>query len=106
MNDIFPLRDTLFEGVPAKIPFNYDKILIKEYKSKALTVTEYEGHRWNAQTRFWDKIPEPPASTVSTPGSNMNPRSNMRRRSADPHGYDSVVNPGVAKNLYRLVNQW
>jgi len=77
-----------------------------------LTVTEFEGHRWNAQTRLWDKVPEPPASTVSTPGNNnnnnINPRSNMRRRSAaaDPQGYDSVVNPGVAKNLYRLVNQW
>jgi hypothetical protein len=42
-DDIWPLRDTTFEGVPAKIPYNFDAILIKEYNTKALTVTEYEG---------------------------------------------------------------
>jgi len=42
-DDIWPLRDTTFEGVPAKIPYNFDAILVKEYNTKALTVTEFQG---------------------------------------------------------------
>lgn len=39
--DIYPLRKTTFEGVPAKIPFDYDSVLIKEYTQEALTSTEF-----------------------------------------------------------------
>ncbi len=39
---IFPLRDTFFEGAPAKIPFAYKELLEAEYKEKALTLTEFE----------------------------------------------------------------
>lgn len=38
------MRETMFEGVPAKVPYSYDKILIDEYKEKALVYTEYEGY--------------------------------------------------------------
>lgn len=41
--DLWPLRETIFEGVPALVPFGYYEILIREYKSKALVLTEYEG---------------------------------------------------------------
>jgi hypothetical protein len=41
--DLYPMRESIFEGVPAKIPYAYDKILIDEYAEKALTLTEYEG---------------------------------------------------------------
>lgn len=40
--DIFPLRDSLFEGVVVKIPYEYTKLLEEEYGSKALTVTKFE----------------------------------------------------------------
>lgn len=40
---IFPLRDTYFEGTPAKIPFAYKEVLEAEYKEKALTNKDYEG---------------------------------------------------------------
>jgi hypothetical protein len=40
---IFPLRDTFFEGSPAKIPFAYKEVLEAEYHAKALTLTEFEG---------------------------------------------------------------
>jgi hypothetical protein len=40
---IFPLRDTFFEGTPAKIPFAYKELLEAEYKQKALTLTDFEG---------------------------------------------------------------
>ena len=41
--DLYPMRDTLYEGVGAKVPYAYDRILIQEYKENALIVTEYEG---------------------------------------------------------------
>jgi hypothetical protein len=33
----------MFEGVPAKVPYNYDKILVDEYKEKALLETDFNG---------------------------------------------------------------
>jgi hypothetical protein len=41
--DLYPMRDSMFEGVPAKIPYAYDRILTEEYDVKALVVTEYQG---------------------------------------------------------------
>jgi hypothetical protein len=43
-SELYPLRETIFEGVPAKVPYNYDKILVDEYKEKALVDTEYAGY--------------------------------------------------------------
>ena len=39
--DIYPLRKTTFEGVAAKVPFDYDAILIEEYGKTALTSTHF-----------------------------------------------------------------
>merc|ERR1711977_617340 len=55
---IFPLRDTYFEGTPAKIPFAYKEVLEAEYKQKALTNTEYEGHHFDDQKYEWIPVPE------------------------------------------------
>jgi hypothetical protein len=41
--DLYPMRETMFEGVAAMVPYAYDKILKQEYKEKALVVTEFEG---------------------------------------------------------------
>jgi hypothetical protein len=41
--DLYPMRDSVYEGVPARIPYAYDKILLEEYREKALVLTEYEG---------------------------------------------------------------
>ncbi|PBP18804.1 hypothetical protein BUE80_DR010465 [Diplocarpon rosae] len=54
---IFPLRDTFFEDTPAKIPFGYKDLLEAEYKQKALTETEYEGHRFDEEKLEWVPIP-------------------------------------------------
>ncbi|KNG50358.1 mannosylphosphate transferase [Stemphylium lycopersici] len=56
--ELYPMRETMFEGVVAKVPYNYDKILVDEYKEKALTVTEFHGHRWDAEKREWVKSEE------------------------------------------------
>lgn len=41
--DLYPLRETVFEGVPALVPYSFDKILTEEYSSRALTSTFHEG---------------------------------------------------------------
>ena len=43
LRDLFPMRESMFEDVPARIPYAYDKMLVEEYETKALTFTEYEG---------------------------------------------------------------
>src|SRR5690349_15691925 len=53
MSDIYPLRDTYFEGEKAKVPYSYNDILIEEYKTKALTATTWESHRWNPKQKAW-----------------------------------------------------
>lgn len=41
--EIWPLRETVFEGVPASVPYAFDKILRDEYTARALTKTQHEG---------------------------------------------------------------
>ena len=41
--DLYPMRETMFENVTAKVPFAYDMVLTQEYEQKALILTEYEG---------------------------------------------------------------
>lgn len=40
--DLFPLRTSIFEGVPVKVPFKYDSILVDEYSARALVVTSFQ----------------------------------------------------------------
>lgn len=42
VSDLYPMREGTYEGVPAKIPYRYHDILIKEYGSRALTMQSYE----------------------------------------------------------------
>ncbi|EEP78779.1 hypothetical protein UREG_03625 [Uncinocarpus reesii 1704] len=53
ITDLYPMRESTFEGVPVKIPFKYDEILIEEYGHKALVVTEYENHNWDTHLKEW-----------------------------------------------------
>ena len=41
--DLYPMRETMYEGAIAKVPYAYDRILTQEYHEKALIVTDYEG---------------------------------------------------------------
>ncbi|KAK5045021.1 hypothetical protein LTR84_010169 [Exophiala bonariae] len=58
LRDMFPLRDTHFEGVKAKVPYSYVPILIEEYTELALVQTEFHDHRWDPDMRQWFRIPE------------------------------------------------
>lgn len=41
--DLYPLRESEFEGVAALVPWEFEKILVAEYGAKSLVVTEWEG---------------------------------------------------------------
>ena len=51
--DIFPLRDTMFENVPAKVPFAYSDVLTQEYGALSLQNTIYMGHRFDTSLQEW-----------------------------------------------------
>ena len=55
-SDIFPLRDSTFEGVDVKIPYEYAWLLEEEYTKRALTKDEFEGHKFNPTSLEWEPI--------------------------------------------------
>lgn len=48
----------MFEGVMAKVPYSYDKILTDEYQETALVNTQFNGHEWNPNAKIWEKTEE------------------------------------------------
>ncbi|KAL6241539.1 mannosyltransferase [Rhinocladiella similis] len=55
--DIFPLRDSFFEGIHVKIPFEYAYLLEEEYGEKSLTLTVFEHHQFNQTSKLWEPLP-------------------------------------------------
>ncbi|CAI7648094.1 unnamed protein product [Penicillium pancosmium] len=51
--DLYPMRHTFFEGVPAKVPFAYDQVLREEYSEKAMITTEFHNHTWFPELGEW-----------------------------------------------------
>jgi hypothetical protein len=39
--DLYPMRQSEFEGVPATVPYSFERILVEEYGMKSLVVTEW-----------------------------------------------------------------
>lgn len=54
--DLYPMRETEFEGVPATIPYDFDRILREEYGRKSMLVTDWQGHRWEPESKEWVKL--------------------------------------------------
>ena len=42
--ELFPMRESTYEGVQAQVPYDYDRILIDEYGLNALVKTEFHGY--------------------------------------------------------------
>ena len=53
INELYPLRKSTYEGVPAYIPYEYLRILEEEYNKKALTQTQFHGHHWDPEKAEW-----------------------------------------------------
>ncbi|KAG7422093.1 LicD family-domain-containing protein [Fusarium sp. MPI-SDFR-AT-0072] len=51
--DLWPMRITEFEGVKARVPFNFNKILVDEYDTKSLVTESWAGHRWDHDNKIW-----------------------------------------------------
>ncbi len=71
LEDIIPLRRTLFEGAEAFIPHNFDRILDKKYGSECYTRHgPYHEHRYQDMTRLWvsertcKKTPDPESNEI------------------------------------------
>ncbi|TGO42006.1 hypothetical protein BHYA_0013g00090 [Botrytis hyacinthi] len=93
--DIYPLRETEFEGVPALVPYSFDRVLTDEYSPRALTKTLHEGHRWNPEQKEW--IPEPQI--------NIHENILETRDESHPHMPRSIQSGGSRKaGLRNLLN--
>jgi hypothetical protein len=44
LEDIYPLRETLFEGTKAKVPYRYKKILGEEYGARSIVLAQFNGY--------------------------------------------------------------
>ena len=51
--DIFPLRNSVFEHMPVKIPYAYSALLEEEYGPEALTRTDFEDHHFDQDKMEW-----------------------------------------------------
>ncbi|KAB5582661.1 LicD family-domain-containing protein [Coniochaeta sp. 2T2.1] len=56
--DLYPMRETEYEGVAATVPYAFERILIEEYGSKSLVMTEWKEHKWEPAVKEWIKVPE------------------------------------------------
>ncbi|KAL1798222.1 hypothetical protein ACET3X_002259 [Alternaria dauci] len=56
---IFPLRQSTFEGVKVKVPYAYEEVLMEEYGSDALTEDWYNGYQFDKKSKQWNKQREP-----------------------------------------------
>lgn len=59
ISDIFPLRETIFEGVPAKVPYAYTQVLVDEYSKESLFQTDFHNHTFDAKQGDWQKSIRP-----------------------------------------------
>ncbi|KIW13629.1 hypothetical protein PV08_08820 [Exophiala spinifera] len=56
MEDIWPLRVSVFEDVRVKIPRHYEAILADEYSQEALVRTEFNGHVFDPKVKEWVRV--------------------------------------------------
>ncbi|KAF2737649.1 hypothetical protein EJ04DRAFT_487591 [Polyplosphaeria fusca] len=54
---IFPLRESVFEGVPARVPFAYNALLSEEYGADCLVTSTFEGHHFDHKVGKWVPLP-------------------------------------------------
>lgn len=52
-DDIFPLRESIFEDTPVKIPYAYSELLVEEYGAKALVSKDVENHHFDQERMEW-----------------------------------------------------
>jgi hypothetical protein len=56
-SQIYPLRTSLFEGVPVRIPYAYQELLAEEYGAGSLTEHEFLGERYVFERESMEWVP-------------------------------------------------
>ncbi|KAK9461594.1 LicD family-domain-containing protein [Lipomyces oligophaga] len=56
IDDIIPLRQATFMGRSVLIPYEYEKVLMKEYSRRALTNGRFEGYAFSVELQKWITI--------------------------------------------------
>ncbi|EPS43008.1 hypothetical protein H072_3010 [Dactylellina haptotyla CBS 200.50] len=102
VKEIYPLRDVLFEGFKAYVPYAYDIVLVKEYRSKAFTLTEYEKHQWQPALKSWVQKNSTQPYTQFT----LKNGKTIKIKREDPRGLEAVPQPSFMENISRLVHYW
>ncbi|KAK6503005.1 hypothetical protein TWF481_008041 [Arthrobotrys musiformis] len=100
IEEIYPLREVKFEGFKAYIPNSYEKALIKEYRSRAFTATEFSGHDWQPALGEWiEKKRSQPHDLIRL----SNGRT-MKIKIEDPRGLEAVPPPTFAERMWRFID--
>ena len=96
--DLYPLRESTFEGATVWVPNAFDKILTEEYERKSLYVTQYENHQWDPKQKQWIHMPEEGEQDFRSDAGKLS------RRGLAMEGPDSAttIMPGLG-NLRRLI---
>ena len=79
--DLWPMRESIYEGVVAKVPYAYESILSEEYGEKALVLDEYEGHMWDSVDHVWAK--KAPGQTKQKNGNQKTARRKKQEKKAE-----------------------
>jgi len=51
--DVYPLQQSIFEGVAVKVPINGEKLLREEYGKSVLTNERFHWHHFDHATKTW-----------------------------------------------------
>ncbi|KAK6351098.1 hypothetical protein TWF718_004269 [Orbilia javanica] len=96
--EIYPLREVEFEEFKAYVPNSYEKALIKEYRSRAFTQTEFSKHDWQPALGLWvQKTRFQPEKLYNFRNGKM-----MKVKVEDPRGLEAVPPPTFWQLLWRL----
>lgn len=101
-SQIFPLRESYFEGVPVKIPYAYTELLEEEYDANSLTRTLFKGCIHVYPLIFLKSFADLTAGTVSTKTRGSGRRPNGRLNvSSDEAGaaVTSLLGHPVARRI-------
>ena len=53
LDDIYPLRESVFENMPVKIPYAYSDLLVEEYGPYSISSSDFEHHHFDPESMLW-----------------------------------------------------
>ncbi|KAG9589825.1 hypothetical protein KCV01_g12088, partial [Aureobasidium melanogenum] len=101
---IFPLRESVFENTPVKVPYAYTDLLAEEYGSKALVKTTFENHHFDQEKMEWIPLTNPRVKIGATGGGRPNNKVIYAHngKPAKPHTQPTKVDAAAVQGQPRL----